>query len=169
MAFAERLFYYIDMHNKDKRNTGTDVARAILSGRKSIKIGQDKYKVSSPTLRTLISVSGEIGKLPPLVLKENHEVSSVIGYAEYCEPIASALAMLVCGVRPRINVWNAIVLWRTRKRMMYRYTPRELNMALLELIKLMEIKDFFSVTTSLNEINLTKPIRGVVGTTQSGH
>lgn len=53
--------------------------------------------------------------------------------------------------------------------MMYRYTPRELNMALLELIKLMEIKDFFSVTTSLAEINLTKPTRGVVGTTQSGH
>lgn len=156
------------MANDKNKQTGADVARAILAGKKSIRIGKDNVTVSSPTLRTLISVSGEIGKLPELVLKENHEVSSVIGYAEYCEPMASALAMLVCGVRPSCNVWHRFKLWRMKRRMLYRYTPRELNVALLELIKLMEIKDFFSVTTSLNEINLTKPTRGVVGTTQSG-
>lgn len=148
---------------------GSNVASAVLAAGNKIRIGRDIVKVSSPTLRTLISVSGEIGKLPPLVLKEHHEVSSVIGYAEYCEPIASALAMLVCGVRPSINVWHRIKLWRTERRMLYRYTPSELNKALIALIKLMEIKDFFSVTTSLNEINLTKPTRGVVETTASGH
>lgn len=147
----------------------TRAALAVTNAKRKIKIGKDTLSVSTPTLRTLICASAEIGKLPPLTLKDGHEFSTVVGYAEYCEPIASALAMLLCGVKPVANVLHTFKMWRIKRRMLYRYTPRELQKALIDIIKMMEIKDFFALTTSLAEINLTKPTKSeVVGTTQSG-
>lgn len=132
-------------------------ADTILSNQIVIKIGKDSYKVNRPTLRTMIAASREISLLPELKIVKGKEASSIISYAKDSKQIGIIIATLVIGVRKNLfSFLNRIRIRRLARKVLNQYTPSELSNSLASLFSLLEIQDFFVLTTSLNEINLIK-------------
>lgn len=145
----------------ENNNTTKRAAETLIDAPIKIQIGQDTYNVKRPTLRTLAAVSAEIAKLPVLKLVDGKEIQSVISYAEHCRPIGRIFALLIHGARPNVNFWHKIGLYCTENKILDKYTPKQLEIALGAIFAEMELADFFALTTSLNAINLTRPTREV--------
>lgn len=141
----------------DKKEISRKAADAVIESPVVVKFGDEEITIKRPTLRTLISVSAEIGKMPELLIKEGKEIQSVIQYAQYCERIGNIFALLIHGARHKACFWHRIALWRTKNKILDKYTPKQLEDGLGRLFAEMELADFFALTTSLNAINLTKP------------
>lgn len=147
----------------DKKNdTARKAAETIIDAPVKIQLGHDTIEMHRPTLRTLIAVSAAINKMPAIDIQEGKEIQSVIHYAQYCECIADIFALLILGARRHTNYSHRLRLRRMRRRILDRYTPRQLESALGRLFSEMELADFFALTTSLSSINLTKATAEVV-------
>ena len=149
------------MENKNK-NIARKAAETAVEADIVVKVGEHTLKVKRPTLRTLISVSAEISKLPKFVMQEGKELTSVIGYAKYCKSIGKVIALLILGARKNTNIIHKFLLWRMENRILDKFTPKELEQALSALFAEMQLADFFRVTIFLNETNLTMPTREMV-------
>lgn len=159
------------MNRIDKEEARVLAAKAAETAiEKDITLEFDgkKVRMKRPTLRTLIAVSAEICKLPEFAPTSGKEITSALAYAKESKPLAKIIAMLMCGVKKDVCFWHKFSLWRTQSKVMDNYTPKELNVLLGRLFAEMNLTDFFLITTSLSEIVLTMPTRGVVKTTQSG-
>lgn len=172
MTAGETAFLLsIISRSMEKQNIKQRTARAILAKPIRVKIGNDSYTIARPTIRTLICVSEEISKLPEFRFEHGKELSGTIAFARHAKNIGLVLATLMLGVKPYYRpVSKAINTIRKKwlsEKLLTCYTPSELAIALTSLIMEMQIGDFFTITTSLNEINLIKTSKEV-GTTASG-
>ena len=160
----------------------TKTADAILERPYPVTIGGVTYNVAPPTTETLILASEEIAKLPNYQIdhEESHLLSETLRIAKDCRGIGNVLAILILGSEGLTEV--------VRKRRFLRFKevtvdkkaelasiilkkmrPSEIDrMTVMLLVERMEISSFFGFTTSLIEINLTKPTREVGKATRSG-
>lgn len=174
-----------DAHMKeDTRTIESRVADEVLQRPMTVKIGGKDYDVAPPTLATLILVSAEIARMPSEKIDMKDMIYGTIARAEEYRPVADAIAVLILGAKG---------LKGTRKRLRSRYfglvreeveepvdlkaelselilnecSPHDLNMMLVDLLKRMQLGDFFGLTVSLTEINLLRRTKETV-TTASG-
>ena len=161
------------------------VAEAILQKPKEIKIGEEIYRVAPPTTATLIMASELISQLPEWKLDNEKILSESLCIAKDCRFLGDILAVLILGakgvrgtkevVRKRflglvlekktVEVDRVALL---SEKLLGELSPAELNNIMVELFRMMQIADFFGLTTSLLEINLLRRTREVGGTTASG-
>ncbi len=141
-------------------------ADAILTAPLKVRIGRDTLEIERPTIRTFIAVSRAIADLPMVEMKEGKEISCVISYAEHAKPIGKIFATMLMGAHKHES---PLFRWRKRRladKILDTYSPSDLSKALGDLLVALEVRDFFVLTTSLNEVNLIKT--EVVKTTQYG-
>lgn len=161
------------------------VADTILQKSKTVEIGGETYEVAPPSTATLILVSKEVAMLPPIeVNKETDILTETLRIAKDCSFLGDIIAILILGAN-RITEKKRVVKKRffglikdvsditvNRQKeladlLLRHKSPKELNELTAHLLSGMEIGDFFGLTTSLIEINLTKPTKEVE-TTASG-
>lgn len=139
-------------------NIGQKAAETIGEKPISIKIGESTYTLCRPTIRTMIEVSRLIGLYPSIKLEKGHEINSLIKVAKDVEPLGMIVATLIlgyykCGIKEMVYKWK---INRLAQKILNQHTCKEIAQALVELLARLEIVDFFGITTSLSEINLTK-------------
>ena len=160
-------------------NIERKVAETILQKLQEIQIGEETYQVAPPTTATLILASEFISELPAIQLDSKSVLTETLYIAKDCRVLGDILAVLVLGAK-NVRTTKEIVKKRLfglvkdseqiiidnqaelAEKILYNVSPRELNAILANLLKTMQISDFFGLTTSLIEINLLRQTRGVV-------
>ena len=147
------------------------VAAAILVDRTELKAGGKIYQVAPPTIRTLIAVSAKISELPTITPDPESIFLEAMVIAADCEVLGMILSLLILGAKKTKPRWS---IFRTRDQhqkladeLLANLSPSEFNIAITEVLKGMEIADFFSITASLVGINLLRATRETE-TTASG-
>lgn len=166
-----------------KKTIENKVSDTILEKPIEIKIGDETYKVAPPCTATLIEVSSEITKLPHYEVDKNADnvFPETLRIAKDCKAIGSILATLILGAehltevvkKPKKKIFWVTYQWEDEvidKRaaladtILKKLRPSETNTLISKiLVEQMEIGDFFGFTTSLIEINLTKPTKAETG------
>ena len=164
-----------------KKNIETLASEAILQKDVEIKVGNRTFKAAPPSTATLILVSEAVSRLPHIKLEETRLVEESIAVAKDCREIGDVAAILLLGARhltetvteahtvrkPRLwglyHTTEVITVTRTidrkaelSKELLETLTPSELNYLIVELLKKMQLTDFFGLTTFLTEINLLR-------------
>lgn len=136
-------------------------ASAILQAGELVNVGGAKYTVPPPTIATLILVSEHVSKLPKLQIKEDSNVVfETLRIAKDCTPVIDIVVTLLLGAK----VMNSYMHFATKNKAYKRVlnlSPNELSELTLTLLKRHETESFFVLTTSLIEINMTKPTKEV--------
>lgn len=157
------------------------VADTILEEGKTVDINGATYTVAPPSTATLIRVSELIAKLPK-INSEGDVLMESLRVARNTSVLGDIAATLVLGVRKK-NRWKDVFKFFLKHRRwpnvrhlskeILQLSPSKLNEIIIVHLKLMEVADFFGLTTSLSEVNLLKPTKEVVTqtteTTASGH
>ena len=153
-----------------KKTLEREVAETILQKKKTITIGGRKYKVVQPTAATLIMISAEVSELPEGMRIESGEdyFFATLRNAKDCKALGRILATMMIGARP---TWIGQLLCRLRirvrgRKLLARHSPRQLNAANTEMIRDMQVADFFALTAFLSGLNMTKATKAE--TTASG-
>lgn len=171
------------MSNKPTGSTTEErVANTILQEPTIIKVGEKEYEVAPPSTATLILVSAAVSRLPRIQLDETRLVQDVLASAKDCAAIGDVVAVMILGAK---HVKDEVVrteertvsycfgLFKRRVRVEVReskreqlarellenLSPRELQTALAQIMGLMEVGDFFGLTTFLLEVNTTRPTK----------
>ena len=153
------------------QQTQAKVNSVILQEPAEITIGGATYLMPHPTLGTLIMASEKIAELPDFTLDLENAYGTVLRNARDCRPIADIIAIFLLGAkaieesRGMLGRCNADKLART---LCLNATPKEFASVMKTIMEMIDVKDFFSVTTFLKEINLTAPKKVVNETTASG-
>ncbi len=147
------------------------VADTILQEKVSVALGGASYEVAPPSIATLILCSEDIALLP---FKEqwNREniVLETLREAKYCRPLGRIIATLILGAQV-VQTKPCRWLWwkngerkrnRLARRILETSTPQEVNAALAKILQTLQVGDFFGLTISLIEINITKPTKEMV-------
>lgn len=162
------------------------VADAILQRTKEIGIGGAAYNVAPPTTATLILVSELVAQMPQIKLDAKNILSESLLIAKDCRVLGDIAAVLILGAKnlrqkktiERKGFWGLfcppieVVIDKQAElsgAILQSYSPKKLNELIIELLTGMEISDFFGLSTSLIEVNLTRATREVEKTTASGH
>ena len=155
------------------------VANAVLQQAEEVKIGVETYYAAPPTIATLILASEAISRLPSRAFNKENVMGEVLANATECKPIGEVAAILILGAKAadewqksfekqrkkflwglvRLNVRKAV--YRKAKdvlaeKILHTLSPAELNALLGELMKRMQVADFFGLTTFLIEANMLK-------------
>lgn len=139
------------------------VRTTVLQDPVEITVGHKTYRCTHCTVEGMIRISELIPDSP--VFTGDDIVHEVFHNAKNCKWLGEVMAVLVVSAR------GFFVPQRRRmfaKRYMAVKTPSEMYKDFLTLIGTEEITGFFSLTTFLTEVNITKPTRKVVKTTASG-
>lgn len=147
---------------------GKLAAEAINNEPVELSIGEDKYLVPRPTLRTMMSASKYIEMLPTINMECDNLTAEMMRYAKSADLIAKIFAVLILGAKPKYKVWENIKLRYLAHKVANKYSIGELFIAYSELTtQVMQIQSFFALTTSLSAVSLTKS-KEVVETTVHG-
>ena len=147
---------------------GKLAAEAINNEPVELSIGEDKYLVPRPTLRTMMSASKHIEMLPTINMECDNLAAEMMRCAGSADLIAKIFAVLILGAKPKYKVWENIKLRYLAQKIANKYSIGELFIAYSELTtKVMQIQSFFALTTSLTAVSLTKS-KEVVETTAHG-
>lgn len=167
------------------------VADAVMQAPVEVTVGATTYEVAPPTLATLISVSEIVSHLPRLPEVENGDIiTSALSYASECESLGLLAATLILGAReakvPAVSERPSSLLSRVLRLVRRERTPKvtrgevlareiletlspvELQAVVSDVLKRMEISNFFALTTFLNAVNLLRPTKVENETTASG-
>ena len=156
-------------------------AQAILQQPEEITIGDKTFQFYPPSTATLILASEAISQLPRLKLNEEKLAEECLYAAKDCRKLGEIIAIFLLGAK---HLKETIKTQQTQeKRLLYgfiRYertidvetvidrkaelaqqlledlTPRELHTLAAQLLKRMQLADFFGLTTFLIEINLLR-------------
>lgn len=148
-------------------------ADAILQKKKKIKVGKHVFCISSPTIATLIEASKEISYLPEIELDKDKYIYESLHIAKNCENLGKIVAILILGASKQTNTQpskNKLLKWlkiennkseieKLADYIKYNLSPKEFETLLIEVLKTMELANFFLATTSLLEVNLLKKTR----------
>lgn len=168
-----------------KKTIEQRTADTILQRPREVLIGDKTYSAAPPTTATLILVSELVATMPSIKLDPENIVAESLMIAKDCRAIGAMASVLILGEG------NLTRIERTKKTgipgllgqyedrtidaqaelasaILQNLSPKQLNDTIVELLKGMEIADFFGLSTSLIEINLTRATRGVEQMTASG-
>lgn len=171
------------MDNQTKRPTTEErVAQTILQQPTIIKVGSKEYAVAPPSTATLILVSATASTLPSIALDEEKLVETSLHIAKDCAAIGDILAILILGAKhvndivTRTEERKVKRLWglfsrkmlvevkeskreQLSRELLEELSPRKLQALLAQLLSIMEIGDFFGLTTFLLEVNTIRPTK----------
>ena len=168
-----------------KQKIETRVADAVLERLSEITVGNTTYQVAPPSTATLILVSEEIAKMPEVKLSYDNILTETLGIARECRPIGDIIAIMILGAK---GLQETVIVAKKRlfglvieeqevvinkkevlaRQLLEDITPNELLKLSRELLKGLQVSDFFGLTTFLTEINLLKATRKVGETTAYG-
>lgn len=154
------------------------VADTILQKPYKIEIGGVTYEVAPPSIATLVIVSGLVAKLPQANLNEKNILLETLRVAKDCSLLGDIVATLILGAdnleeermiiqkrywgivrkEVKVKIDNQRIL---SDKILKKLTPRQVNNTAIEILNRMEVGDFFGLTASLIEVNLTKPTKQV--------
>jgi hypothetical protein len=160
------------------------VSKAILQQQEEVIIGDEMYKVSPPSVATLILASEAISQLPIVKLDSENVVYECMYIARDCRVLGDIIAILILGAKriteakkvatkrffglirdeKEIIIDNKAVL---AQKLLENMEPQGLHELMARLLRVMQLSDFFGLTASLIEINLLRKTREA-GTTASG-
>lgn len=176
------------MADEKTKTTEARVAQALLQEPIKVTLGGKVYDVAQPTLGTLIAASEYIAQLPePITPKEGREVSDILARACDFKLLPKIVATLIVGVKGGSERFDAeaegvikakpkgLRRWlKNRKlgqsqskidhmeRVIYdEASPREVENALVALLRNLQLQDFFVCTTFLQGIRMTRPTKVV--------
>lgn len=156
------------------------VADTILQKPYKVEVGGVTYEVAPPSIATLIIVSSLIAQLPAIKIDEKNVLMESLKVAKDCKVIGDIVATLILGAdnleeemivvekrlfgivrkESKLIVDNQRVL---SDRILKKLTPRQVNNTTIDILNRMEVGDFFGLTASLIEVNLTKPTKDQEG------
>ena len=174
-----------------EQNIETKVARTILQQPEEMTIGDKTYKIAPPSVATLILASEVVSHLPQVHLDEEKIIEETLSIAKDCRELGDLLAILILGAthindkverretQRKRHLWGlfhttrTITITETAKEALSRellenITPRDLNNGVAKIINMMQVGDFFGLTTFLTEINLMRPTKVETEPTASG-
>ena len=145
-----------------EKTTERKVAETILHQPKRIQIGGKNYRTAKITFASVVEVSAVISEIPDSITSgEENLVITTLKNAKDYDGAPKVIATMMCDTR--LMLLGRFGHWmfhrrvsRLSKRLMVSHTPNELNVAAQTLIKDTEIADFFSLSTFLAGINMTK-------------
>ena len=162
------------------------VASTILQTPRELIIGGRTLLVAPPTTATLILASEAIATLPQVILDSEHVVEETLRIARDCRAIGEILAILILGARgltetkttTKKKLFGLVSSTSTEtidlkeelaQHLLLHLPPAEMFCLLTELIRDLQLADFFGITTFLVGVNLLQPTReGETETTASG-
>lgn len=156
------------------------VADTILQKPYKVEVGGVTYEVAPPSIATLIIVSSLIAQLPAIKIDEKNVLMESLKVAKDCKVIGDIVATLILGAdnleeemvvvekrlfgivrkESKLIVDNQRVL---SDKILKKLTPRQVNNTTIDILNRMEVGDFFGLTASLIEVNLTKPTKDQEG------
>ena len=147
-----------------------EVAETILQKKQTITIGRRRYKVAQPTAATLILMSAEVSDLPEgmrIASGEDYFVATLRN-AKDCKAVGRILATMMIGASPwlLVQMVRRVRIRIRGRKLLARHSPRQLNAANTELLRGMQVADFFALTAFLSGQNIIKETKA--GTTASG-
>ena len=169
---------------KKKETIETRVAEAVLQQPMEVAVGKSTYLVAPPSVATLILASEAVSRLPAGAMDEQRVLEETLAKAEYCRPLGEVAAILILGAKGltetvkvkekqrRRYLFGLFHLTRTveverivnRKEqladdLLENLTPSELNLLISQILRRMQIADFFGLTTVLTGANLLRPTK----------
>jgi hypothetical protein len=165
------------------------VSKTILQQQEEIAVGDEIYKVSPPSVATIILASEAISRLPTVKLDSDNILYECMYIAKDCRVLGDIIAILILGakglketrkiVKKRFcglssyevetTVDNKAIL---AQKLLEDLEPNELNGLMVRLLNTVQLSDFFGLTASLIEINILRRTREMereaVATTASG-
>lgn len=152
------------------------VADTILEETTQVTIAGEKYEMPPPSFATLILFSKYVGKMPKELLDDVNPIASLLQQADKMNDISNAVACLVLGAKKfkekhiepqKRNIFYN--LFKKKKNINSERTKgdvlaekiqnadiSEVYNVFIKLLHFMKLQDFFQLTTSLIELNLTK-------------
>ncbi len=166
-------------------------AAAVLQKPTEVVIGSMTFNIPPPSIATLILVSEAVSKLPAEALDMDKVVEETLSVAKHCHPIGEIIAIFLLGakrlkspatetVKKQHSALFGLIKWETKSEVEYdpkaelseflleELTPKEIYDLFAECLKLMQLQDFFGLTTFLTEINLLRPTKVVTEATAFG-
>lgn len=168
----------------EKSTIETRVAEAILQKPMEVAVGKSTYLVAPPSVATLILASEAVSRLPKGAMDEQRVLEETLAKAEYCRPLGEVAAILILGAKGitetvkvkekqrrrylfgLISSNVTVEVERTIDRkakladeLLENLTPAELNLLISQILKRMQIADFFGLTTFLTGANLLRPTK----------
>lgn len=156
-----------------------EVSKTILQQPETIVIGKETYQVAPPTFATLIMFSGFVAQLPKEELSTETPIASLLAQGENLENICKALSCIIIGAKDfyteEVEKKNRFFSFFQKKNKTPKTKGEQLYEKLLHtdvgeiskifyrLLSLMQLKDFFQLTTSLIQMNIIKPTKTEVG------
>lgn len=159
------------------------VGATLLQQPRQIEVAGKTYNVAPPTIATLILASEAISLLPQERLDDERIVEETLRIAKDCRALGDILGRALLGQalspedkdsEERTTEERTLLGLRRRRttqtidrkrelsdELLEALAPRDLYRLISELLRDMQLGDFFGATTSLLEVNLTKPTRGV--------
>ena len=169
--------------NEQQQTIEQRVGATLLQQPRQVEVAGKTYSVAPPTIATLILASEAISLLPQERLDDQHIVEETLRIAKDCRILGDILAILILGAKglteertTEERTTEERTLFGLRRRRTTRtidrkreladelleaLAPRDLWRLISELLRDMQLGDFFGATTSLLEVNLTKATRGV--------
>jgi len=148
-----------------KMTIESKVAKTILQRGHEVKVGKKVYQVAPPSTATLILVSELVAQMPQINLDENDVINESLRIAKDCKVIGDIVAVLILGAKKsqgRKSRFFGLIQGDGDKQMklasalLYDLRPIELSQLIQKLLVEMEISFFFSTSTFLGGINLTR-------------
>lgn len=149
--------------------TEKKVADTILQKATKIQVGGETYNVPQPTLATLILVSEEVSKIPPIKIDTENIALESIANAKYAVNLCSAISVMILGAKKINSVPKCLPFWplTSKKRefsaqkeltneLLEELTPKEISNLFSKLLGTMQVDFFLGTLISLTEINLLK-------------
>jgi hypothetical protein len=157
----------------------SEVADTVLERNQTVQIGKKTFEIAPPTIATLILVSELVATMPAIKLDSESIMTESLMIAKDCRPLGEIVAVLILGaknVEQKRSIWHRFgigskpkdVVAELAKYILLNISAKQLNEIIVQLLSGMEISFFFSISTSLIEINLIRATREVVKTTASG-
>lgn len=155
------------------------VGATLIQKPRQIEVAGKTYSVAPPTIATLILASEAISLLPQEHLDDERIVEETLRIAKDCRALGDILAILILGAKglTEERTIEERTLFGLRRRrttqtidrkreladeLLEALSPRDLWRLISELLRDMQLGDFFGATTSLLEVNMTRATRGVV-------
>lgn len=131
------------------------VADAVLQKKQHITLKGMKFDCEQPTIATLIRISELVAELPTT---EENNPFAILKDIKNCKIIGDIIAVLVCGVKKR--KWYDFTHKRRQKKIsafvVDNCTPADLSACLADILRAMQLADFFAFTASLKGLNLLR-------------
>lgn len=157
----------------------------------SLEIAGNVYPIAPPTPATLILISEQIAEMPDIRIDAENILFEVLNKAKGCKPLGKIIATLILGAKrvkehKKILVDKVVpkrvFSWRKMRFETIYYQKKQVEVDELEHLSSLileecssktlreiatnrlnnlQISDFFGLTTSLSEVNLTKRTKEV--------